>query len=222
MKIIDQHITVVDKIDGKEILEKINRSARKCYQSEPNGSDENLVRSIIKNGHTSVLEHASITVDIITNRGISHELVRHRIASYSQESTRYVKYKSSSMEFIRPIMLIDKPDSVLKWMEACQYSEQYYNALIDLGEKPQTARDVLNNALKTEIRVTMNLRSWRNFFKLRCAFNAHPQMKELAISLLTAFKSKIPVIFDDIEIDQKFNDEYHISENFNEYVTFAE
>lgn len=216
MKIVEPHITVIDDINGKEIIKKLNRSARKCYQSEPKGPDENLIRNIIKSGHTSVLEHVSITFDIITSRDISHELVRHRIASYSQESTRYVKY--DNIEFIKPITIDEDTVIYDYWKTACEDSEQRYIELLDYGCKPQNARSVLNNSLKTEIRVTMNIRALRNFFQLRCDKAAHPDMKRIAIPMMLALRSRIPVVFDDIAYDEEFINEY--LNEYTEYVTF--
>lgn len=217
MKVIKPSIFVVDKIDGEEIIKKINRSARKCYQSEPKGPDLHLVRNIIKRGHTSVLEHVSITFDIITDLGISHEIVRHRIASYSQESTRYVKY-DGDMEFIKPIELDENSLAYAMWKKACADSEAYYKDMIASGVGAQVARSVLNKSLKTEIRVTMNLRSLRNFFSLRCDKAAHPHMKEIAIPFLLALRDRIPVVFDDISYDKEFVEKYSI--NPSDYVTF--
>lgn len=219
MKIVEPHITVIDEINGQEIIKKLNRSARKCYQSEPKGPDENLIRNIIKSGHTSVLEHVSITFDIITSRDISHELVRHRIASYSQESTRYVKY--DNVEFIKPIEIAYKPGSTeyKTWVDSCQRCESAYKRLIDNGVKPQNARSVLNNSLKTEIRVTMNIRALRNFFQLRCDKAAHPDMKRIAIPMMLVLRNRIPAVFDDILYDKEFAEKYDLEE-YTKYVTF--
>ena len=145
----------------------------------------------------------------------SHELVRHRIASYSQESTRYVNYKNKGMQFIRPITIVDKPELFEIWKRSCEDSEKSYEEMINHGARPQEARDVLNNSLKTQIEMTMNLRSYRNFFTLRCAKGAHPHMKEIAIALLMFFKERIPVIFDDIEYDEDFWNQYVASKNEN-------
>jgi thymidylate synthase (FAD) len=217
---IKPHITVVDKINGDEIIKKLNRSARKCYQSQPNGPDENLVRNIIKSGHTSVLEHVSITFDITTSRGVTHELVRHRIASYSQESTRYCKYQNGDMQFVRPIDIEVGSSAYNLWREGCVSSESVYKQMMDEGCLAQQAREVLNNSLKTEIRMTMNIRSLRNFFSLRCDRAAHPNMKEIAIPLMMALRSRIPVVFDDIEYDAEFAEKYNLGD-FDSYVTFA-
>ena len=162
-------------------------------------SAANFVRNLIKRGHESVLEHVSITVRIITDRGISHEIVRHRLASYSQESTRYCNYKDKEIEFVLPYDIDPETKIFDYWKLSCQASEADYKVLIAEGVAPQTARSVLPNCLKTELVMTCNLREWRHFFKMRCAPGAHPDMKYLATIMLHDFQEKIPVVFDDIE-----------------------
>jgi len=158
-------------------------------------------------GHESVIEHEKITVRIICDRGVTHEIVRHRIASYSQESTRYCNY--SNNKFGNEITVIEpsfwdknsKKDKIKynTWKKALIKAEEAYLKLIELGATPQEARSVLPNSLKTEIVVTMNIREWRHFFKLRTSKAAHPQMQEIARPILDEFKKLIPVLFDDIE-----------------------
>lgn len=161
-----------------------------------------------------MIEHYNITVRLTNDRGVSHEEVRHRIASYAQESTRYCNYAKD--KFGNEITYIDirggmnldpkvsKLDAAIQsqiydeWVEACLDAEKHYNKMISLGATPQIARSVLNNSTKTEICITMNIREWRHFFDLRCSPAAHPQMREIAIMLLKAFKTMIPVVFDDL------------------------
>jgi len=156
---------------------------------------------IIKRGHLSVLEHHFITVRVICDRGVSHEIVRHRLASYTQESTRYCNYTKdkfgSELTFIMPCFFEGKRMVEYRiWHEAMESAESMYNRLIHLGSTPQEARSVLPNSLKTEIVMTMNLREWLLFFKLRIAEGTHPQMREIAIPLLEEFRKQIPVVFD--------------------------
>lgn len=194
-------------VDGESLMKLIESAGRTCYKSEcrtTEGSADTFVKSIVKRGHTSVIEHANISVRIICDRGVTHEIVRHRIASYSQESTRYCNYgdKNGGINVIDCRHHFKNPESAIVWMEAMIHAETQYNKLLSLGETPQIARDVLPNSLKTEIVMTMNLRSWLNFFKLRTAKAAHPQMRELAISMLKGFQEKLPVIFGDIVIEE--------------------
>ncbi len=204
MKIIKPSFIIEDQVDSKKILQNLERYARTCYKSESKityNSAKAFIEKIIKSGHESVIEHEKVTVRIICDRGVTHEIVRHRIASYSQESTRYCNYQSKGLQIIKPFFFTDKKYQI--WKEAMQATEKAYNKLLDLGATPQEARSVLPNSLKTEIVVTYNLREWRHFFKLRCAMGAHPQMREIAVPLLKQFKKKIPIIFDDFIIDDK-------------------
>ena len=208
MKIIEPYIELEDKIDGQAILKKIERIGRTCYKSEGNiteDSAERFVKSIIDRGHESVLEHVSISVRVICDRGVSHEIVRHRVASYSQESTRYCNYSNEKfgeeLTFIKPCYWDEDSDSMKLWEVTMGIIENTYQCLIKQQKAtPQEARSILPNSLKTEIVMTMNLREWRHFFKLRCAKAAHPQMREIAYLILDTFKKEIPVIFDDIEV----------------------
>ena len=206
MKTINAYTEIYGDIDGKEVLKKIERCGRVCYKSEgkiEEGSAERFVANIIKRGHEAVLEHASITVKFVVDRGVSHEIVRHRIASYCQESTRYCNYAKDDFEnevtFIMPVFFEKNQSGFLKWREAMKDCEKAYFDMLDLGYKPQDARAVLPNSLKTELVMTANLREWRAFFKLRTSPAAHPQMREVTIPLLDKMKKLIPVVFDDIE-----------------------
>ena len=213
MKIIEPSVEVLDNLDGQAILKKIEKIGRVCYKSENNITDdsaERFIKNIMKNGHESVLEHVSISVRVICDRGVSHEIVRHRIASYSQESTRYCNYSKdkfgNELTFIRPCYwgTENRDGSIngklLIWEDTMQGIENNYIALLENGATPEQARSILPNSLKTEIVMTMNLREWRHFFKLRCAKAAHPQTREVANMILEVFKSKIPVVFDDIKV----------------------
>ncbi len=146
-----------------------------------------------------MLEHEKITVRIVCDRGISHEIVRHRLASYSQESTRYCNYgHAESLTFIEPCYFEEDSEEYMRWLVAMAAAERAYLDLIRMGAKPEEARAVLPNSLKTELVMTANLRQWRHFFKLRADKLAHPQMRELAGMMLAGFREKVPVVFDDI------------------------
>ncbi|MBQ6461060.1 FAD-dependent thymidylate synthase [Candidatus Saccharibacteria bacterium] len=205
MKIINPDFEVLDEIDGVKMLQKIESAGRTCYKSESKitpDSAKKFVANIIRNGHESVIEHEKVSVRIICDRGVTHEIVRHRIASYSQESTRYCNYCNdkfgNELTFIRPFFWGKEPDRMHIWLQAMQSAENAYLDLIKLGASPQEARSVLPNSLKAEIIVTMNLREWRHFFKLRTDTAAHPQMREIAKPMLVYFQKEIPIVFDDI------------------------
>lgn len=206
MRIIEPYFEFMEQIKGDEILKRIEKIGRVCYKSEDNITEDSankFVANIIKRGHESVIEHEKVSVKIICDRGVTHEIVRHRIASYSQESTRYCNYNNEKfgkeLTIIKPFFWTEGSVEYNLWLKTIQVIEKAYNRLIELGVEPQQARSILPNSLKTEIVVTMNLREWRHFFRLRVAKNAHPQMREISCALLDEFKKKIPVIFDDIE-----------------------
>lgn len=212
MNIIKPNVVIESNVKSEEILGAIEKIGRVCYKSEDKITEEsakNFIYNILKSGHESVIEHSSISVRIICDRGVTHEIVRHRIASYSQESTRYCNYSKNKfgneLTFIKPCFWNDESEeSKLKmnlWKKSMKQNEEDYLKLLELGATPQEARDILPNSLKTEIIVTMNLREWRHFLKLRTSKKAHPQMREVALIILEQFKSKIPVIFDDILIE---------------------
>ena len=207
MKTIRASYKILNKetINGAEILREIEVIGRTCYKSEKminNESAEKFVATLIKNGHEAMIEHNSITVKFICDRGISHELVRHRLASFGQESTRYCNYSKDKfgkeITFIEPCFFDDDIPKMITWLEAMHVGEKHYFQLIDSGATPEEARSVLPHSLKTEVNMTMNLRAWRHFFKLRCASSAHPQMRELTLPLLGEMIDLIPVVFDDL------------------------
>lgn len=201
MRIIKPSVIIEDEINGKEILKRLERYGRTSHKSEDKITPDSaykFVKMIIEKGDESVIEHEKITVRVICDRGVSHEIVRHRIGSYTQESTRYCNYKSKGVQVIEPFFFVNDEKKYEIWLEAMRASEKAYYALIKNGASPQEARSVLPNSLKTEIVITYNLREWRHFLRLRCSKKAHPQMREIALTILKEFRKRIPVIFDDI------------------------
>ena len=205
MKIIEPYFEIMDEVDGRKMLQKIERIGRVCYKSEElitEDSAETFVRNILKRGHESVIEHEKISVKMVCDRGVTHEIVRHRVASYSQESTRYCNYQKdkfgNELTFIKPVFWSEDSEEYAVWKHMMQQCEEQYMHLIRLGASPQEARSILPNSLKTEIVVTMNLREWRHFFRLRTAGAAHPQMREIACMVLEEFRRQIPVVFEEL------------------------
>lgn len=231
MKVIEQYVELMEDVDGEAILWKIEAACRNCYKSEGKNEErdrekrDRLISSAIRSGHHSVLEHANITFRVVTNRGVSHEWVRHRIGvAYSQESTRYCNYghgevmciwphnkfgaKADDHEYTEETVAkmtdedgdheIDINNPLDVWLSAMVSAEWHYLQLLRLGWQPQDARDVLPNALKTEMVTTMNIRSLRHFFELRCTAKAHPHIRDLALKLLELLHYNIPVLFDDL------------------------
>lgn len=216
MKLIKPSFEVLTQIEPAAILRNIEAAGRTCYKSEERITDESagpFVRSIIQRGHESVLEHQSLSIRFVCDRGVSHELVRHRIASFSQESTRYVNYGKRGIEFVIPPWVEGIPEGVhdpetpnpwsinrgsREWFNTMYDLERSYNLLLASGWKPEQARSVLPNSLKTEVVMTANLREWRHILRLRTSKAAHPQMRELMQPLLARLASDLPEAFGDI------------------------
>jgi thymidylate synthase (FAD) len=199
MKIVEPEVIVVTPINGEEIMKRLEIIGRVCYKSEDKITDEScedFISKIVKREHLSVLEHVNVTFRIITNRGVTHELVRHRIASYSQESTRYVKYANGEMRFVKPFWYdtADEPTKAV-WRESMLQSELSYNQLLDYDLTVQAARGVLPNDLRTEIVVTTNLREWMHIIKLRTAAGAHPDIVIVIKKVQEYLQSELPIIF---------------------------
>lgn len=205
MRIINAGFEILSKIEGADILKNIEIAGRTCYKSEDNitaDSAEKFMAMLIKRGHEAMIEHVSLSVKIICDRGVTHEIVRHRLASYAQESTRYCNYGAEKfggqITVIEPLFFAKDSEEYRLWEYAMSEAERYYLYLIHRGVSAQEARSVLPNSLKTEIVVTMNLREWRHFFKLRTSAAAHPQMREISRPMLKRFQELIPIVFDDI------------------------
>lgn len=230
MKVIKPSYLIETPINGDDVLKHLERAGRTCYKSEDritaSSAREFVSKYPLGLGHETILEHFSVTVRIVCDRGVSHELVRHRLASYSQESTRYCNYGKANKgcTFILPTWInqgvgeydiewdgcFGNPDSSPYvsgsaenvWFWTCAVSERDYLKLLDLGWTPQQARSVLPNSLKTEVVMTCNIREWRHFFKQRTAKQAFIGMREVTIPMLSEFKKLMPVLFDDIIVQE--------------------
>lgn len=205
MQIIQSSVEIMSAIDGQAILRHLELVGRTCYKSDgliTDTSAEAFVRKLIARGHEAIIEHESISVRFICDRGVSHELVRHRLASYAQESTRYCNYSksqfNSEITVIKPCFLVEGTEAYRQWEWTMHRAECAYLDLLDIGLPPQEARCVLPNSLKTEVVMTANLREWRTVLRLRCSKAAHPQMREVMRMLLEKLHAAIPVVFDDI------------------------
>lgn len=213
MQAIKAYTQIFKDFEGQKVLQKLELVGRTCYKSEDKITEDSaakFVAGLIKRGHEAMLEHVSITVKFVTDRGISHEIVRHRLASYAQESTRYCNYSQdkfgNELTFIIPDFLEYGSEGFKLWKDEMKQVEKTYFAMLEAGHTPQEARSVLPNSLKTELVMTANIREWRAFFKLRAANStgaAHPQMLEITRPLLDDLKELIPVVFDDITYEEK-------------------
>ena len=205
MKVISPYIEVLTPINGTEVLKHLEQCGRICYKSEDKITDESCVsfiKGIINRGHEAVLEHYNISVKIVCDRGVTHEIVRHRLASYCQESTRYCNYTKdkfgNEITVIEPCFFERDSREYFIWKRSMERAEKAYFDLLDCGCTAQQARDVLPNSLKTEIVMTANIREWRHFLRLRCSSAAHPQMQEVAKMILNEFWRNMPTLFDDV------------------------
>ena len=212
MKIIKPYYTILSNISdgGIKELQFIEQAARTCYKSEDKITEDGesakaLIKRLISSGHEAMLEHSSLSVKFVVDRGVSHEIVRHRLFSFAQESTRYCNYSKgkfgSEITFIEPCFWDIKDYNMITWLAVCSCVETAYFNLLKEGAAPQEARTVLPNSVKTELIVTGNYREWRHFLKLRTDKAAHPQMREVAIPLLKELQRRIPIVFDDIRVD---------------------
>lgn len=216
MRTVEAHVEFINPPEYAVVLDTIERVGRTCYKSEDKITEfsaEGFVRGLIKRGHEAMIEHGSVTLCFINDRGVSHEEVRHRIASYGQESTRYCNY--SKEKFDGEVTYIDiergmeldatvsrlprdiKLAIIREWIQACLDAEEHYMTMLKLGATPQIARSVLNSSTKTEICITMNFREWRHFIRLRNDPTAHPQMREVAQQALDMLYEKYPVFFEE-------------------------
>ncbi len=225
MNITNQSYKILTPISdgGIEELKHIERIGRVCYKSEDRITEDGesakkFVKMLIDAQHFAMIEHSTLSVMFTTDRGVSHEMVRHRVASFAQESTRYVNYAKE--KFGNEINVVDIMNGInldgkmknmdadvigsiySEWLEAMKDAERHYMKMIELGATPQIARSVLPNSTRTTITITADYREWRHFFKLRCDKTAHPQIREIAIPLLNELKEKLPVIFDDITYEE--------------------
>lgn len=216
MRTVEAHVEFINPPEYAVVLDTIERVGRTCYKSEDKmteDSAEDFVRRLIKRGHEAMIEHGSVTLRFINDRGVSHEEVRHRIASFGQESTRYCNYSTDKFDGevtyidIERGMELDATVSKLpfevklaiihEWMVACLDAERHYLRMLELGATPQIARSVLNTSTKTEICITMNFREWRHFIRLRNDPAAHPQMREVAQQALDMLYEQYPVFFEE-------------------------
>ena len=203
MKIIEPSFEILAVTDPELLL--IERAGRVCYRSEDRiepGSAERFARMVIGRHHESVIEHGSMSVLFTVDRGVSHELVRHRHTSPSQESTRYCNYSKGKFDgelsFVRPFFFDEGGLNYAYWKDSCRLAEEFYLAMLANGAKPEEARTVLPSSLATTMVVTANFREWRHMFRERTARAAHPQMRQVMCPLLEEARRRVPVVFDDV------------------------
>ena len=193
-------LTPLDEI--ADYARRLEAAGRTCYKSEDKitaDSADQFVRRLVRMGHTSVLEHCVITVRIIGDRAMTHQLVRHRIAAYSQESQRYCDYGKKGFQVVLPPSVAKSPELTAVWKKQMVEAYKVYLALRDAGVRPEDARSVLPNAAKTEIVATYDLRQWRHVFGERALNNrAQWQIRQITRGILDRFIELLPAVFDDL------------------------
>lgn len=209
MKIINPGVELINAPSYTTLLSLVEQAGRTCYKSEDkikDGSAEKFVGNILRRGHEAVIEHGSLTVRFTCDRGVSHEIVRHRLAAYCQESTRYCNYSKEGfggeITVIAPSWAKESDPAWDIWKKGCMTAEIAYFDLLTLGSTPQEARSVLPNSLKTEVVMTADLREWRHFLRLRTSAAAHPDMRVIATMLYDLLVKTYPVFFKDIEVEK--------------------
>ena len=212
VQIVKSSFEILTPIDADFVLRHIERCGRTCYQSFDKADETSHIRflkHIVSRHHESVIEHFSVSVKFIMDRAIANELVRHRLASFSQESTRYCCYSKdkfgNEITVIKPVMLDEGTPAYQTWLDAMGAIEAAYLKMIEQGAAPETARSVLPCCLKTEIVMSANLREWKHIFSMRCTSAAHPDIRFLMQDLKKEFQKHIPIIVDDDEADSKDN-----------------
>ncbi len=213
MKIVEPIIEVED-VDYKKIMKNLERACRTCYRSEGKITEESyktLLKNCITRGHESILEHEKITIRMHCDVGVYKDLTRHRIASFSIESTRYCNYGKDKFDnqirFIKPVNIEEGTELYDKWYKACESIEKYYLEMAEMGAMPDQLRMLLPHSTAAEVTMTANIREWKHILELRCSKHAHPAIRQLLIPLLLKFKKEMPEIFESVEYDEDFEKE---------------
>lgn len=210
--IVPQSVEIVSSKEEIEFgLARIEKMGRICWQSEPKstgvGSPETFIRMLIGRHHESVLEHSSISVILVTDRAVTHQLVRHRLMSPSQESQRYCCYTKDKFGAKLTVVKPQGYDSYsedmrFKFEQACENAYRDYQYMLEEGCKPEEARRLLPSAAKSQIGITANIREWRHIFKERLNSAAEPQTRALVLAIRKAL-SDYEYLFEDIEYSEK-------------------
>lgn len=211
MKLISPYIKV-EKIDGTKIMKRLERACRTCYRSEEKINEESykaLLNNCITRGHESILEHEKVTVVMCCDIGVYKDLTRHRIASFSIESTRYCNYGkdkfNNEIKFIKPCNIEEESELYVRWEEVCKEIEKTYLEMSKLGATPDQLRMILPHSTAAEVTMTANIREWKHILLLRTSKHTHPAIRQLLIPLLLYFKENMPEIFNDVPYDEEFD-----------------
>lgn len=213
MKLIEPSIQI-EKVDYKQMMKNLERACRTCYRSEGKITEESyktLLKNCINRGHESILEHEKVTIRMVCDIGVYKDLTRHRIASFSIESTRYCNYGKDKFDhqikFIKPVNIQEGTETYVGWYKTCQAIEENYINMSNAGATPDQLRMILPHSTAAEVTMTANIREWKHIFSLRCTNHTHPAVEQVMIPLLLHFKKEMPEIFENIEYDETFDSE---------------
>ena len=213
MKIIEP-IVEIENVDYKKIMKNLERACRTCYRSEDKITEESyktLLKNCINRGHESILEHEKVTIRMICDIGVYKDLTRHRIASFSIESTRYCNYGKdkfdNQIKFIKPVNIDEGTPLFEEWKKSCEEIERHYINMAKLGATPDQMRMILPHSTAALVTMTANIREWKHILELRCTSHAHPAVEQVMIPLLLKFKENMPEIFEDVVYDEIFKKE---------------
>lgn len=210
MKII-KPVVEIEKVDYNKMMKNLERACRTCYRSEDKITEESyktLLKNCINRGHESILEHEKITIRMTCDIGVYKDLTRHRIASFSIESTRYCNYGKdkfdNQIKFIEPVNIEKNTELYEEWQKSCEEIEKHYIKMAELGATPDQMRMLLPHSTAAEVTMTANIREWKHILSLRCTKHAHPAVEQVMIPLLLHLKKNMPEIFENIEYDEEF------------------
>lgn len=210
MKIIEPTVEI-EKVNYNQIMKNLERACRTCYRSEDKTTEESyktLLKNCITRGHESILEHEKITIRMICDIGVYKDLTRHRIASFSIESTRYCNYGkdkfNNQIKFIKPVNIEEGTNLYEEWKTSCEEIEKHYIKMAQLGATPDQMRMILPHSTAALVTMTANIREWKHILSLRATKHAHPAVEQVMIPLLVHFKKNMPEIFENIEYDKEF------------------
>lgn len=213
MKIIEPELHI-QKYDGIQIMKNIEKACRTCYRSEDKITEDSykkLITNCITRGHESVLEHEKITIQMICDIGVYKDLTRHRIASFSIESTRYCNYSkdkfSSELKFIEPVNIDKESDLYAYWQNTMKRIEMNYIHMADAKATPDQMRMILPHSTAAQVTMTANIREWKHILTLRASKHTHPSIQQLMIPLLLDFKKQMPEIFNVVDYNKDFPQE---------------
>lgn len=214
VKIIEPSVEIVSEINSDKMLKQIEKCARNCYKSESNITEDTtsavkMIGKLIEMGHTAMIEFADVIVNLHCDVGVYKDLTRHRHCSFAIESTRYCNYSKgkfgNEISVIKPCNMDENSGIYHTWLKAMNDMERAYMQMAEIGATPDQLRMILPHSTAASVMMKANIREWRHIFNLRCAKAAHPSVRQIMLMTLNEFHNKIPVLFDDLYEQFKFD-----------------